>query len=237
MSEVAPFVYYRPEDYAPATRRILSFVIDAVVLFVAIAIPIVVIQLLVVPASVRGMPDSPARAKLIAKYAHPYQTWFVAIAFAALYHVALRRTTGGTVGNRLTGIRLVDASGGIPSWTALLKRFGLALMVMLIASMIAAVPSRLLANDYPAAAGPAGIIAIFVLVFVVLYRPCQRDPRRQTFHDRWSGTWSIRKRAEPAGPAKPVHHAKLLGPFLVTHVDIEPDQGRDREGAPANAAS
>jgi hypothetical protein len=109
--------------------------------------------------------------------------------------------------------------------------------VLLIVSMIAAVPARLLANNYPRAAGTVGIITIFLLVFALIYRPCQRDPRRQTFHDRWSGTWSIRKRAEPAGPAKPVHHAKLLGPFLVTHVDIEPDQRRDREEAPANAES
>jgi len=60
------------------------------------------------------------------------------------------------------------------------------------------------------------------LLFGLSYLDCFRNPRRQTTHDKWSGTWVVRCRAQPAGPAITSYHPKLLGTFLLTHIDLEP---------------
>ncbi len=192
MSEVPQFVYYRQEDYAPVARRIPSFIIDIIVLVVALMATATVMQTLYVPPSVIKMPNSPEKTRLSANYLQPVKVRFVLgwLAFAILYHIALRRTRGGTLGYRLTRIRLIDATGRPPSWPVLVKRF------------LIAVP--------------------FTFFFAVTYWGCFHSPRRQTFHDQWSGTWLIRKNAQSAGPARPAYQTKLLGTWLLTYMDLEP---------------
>jgi len=52
--------------------------------------------------------------------------WLVA---AVLYHIGLRRTRGGTVGHRLTGIRLIDCHNEPPALRVLVKRFFSAMLL------------------------------------------------------------------------------------------------------------
>jgi uncharacterized RDD family membrane protein YckC len=54
------------------------------------------------------------------------------------------------------------------------------------------------------------------------YVLCFKTPRRQAIHDRWSGTWLVRRRAEPIGPALSTYHTKLFGTFILTYTDVEP---------------
>ena len=54
------------------------------------------------------------------------------------------------------------------------------------------------------------------------YLLCFKTPRRQAVHDRWSGTWLVRRRAEPAGPALSTYNTKLFGTFVLTYTDVEP---------------
>lgn len=54
------------------------------------------------------------------------------------------------------------------------------------------------------------------------YLRCLSDPRRQSFHDRWSGTWMVRKRAVPAGPATTAYGGMVLGSYVLSYPVIEP---------------
>jgi uncharacterized RDD family membrane protein YckC len=65
----------------------------------------------------------------------------------------------------------------------------------------------------------------FVGFFGMAYLTCAQNPRRQAFHDRWSGTWVVRRSAVSEGPAKPAYQTKLLGPVLLTYLDLEPLEG------------
>ncbi|HKQ46554.1 MAG TPA: RDD family protein [Phycisphaerae bacterium] len=207
MAEVSEFVYYRQQDYARVIRRLPSMIVDLGVLVLMIAIITSAVQAVYVPGSVIKMPRSPERNRLLAQYWRPVQkqTLLVCAAVAAGYHIALRRTRGGTLGYRLLGIRLIDATGRPPSWKALVKRF------------LIAVP--------------------LFFFFAATYWGCFQNPRRQALHDTFCSTWLVRKSAQPAGPARPVHQAKLLGPWLLTFMDVEPDQDADRAGALENSES
>ena len=52
--------------------------------------------------------------------------WLV---LAVVYHMALRRTRGGTLGYRVAGIRLVNSENMSPSWRVLIKRFFLGMLL------------------------------------------------------------------------------------------------------------
>ena len=125
MAEVPEFVYYRQPDYARVIRRIPSMIVDLGVLVLTTMIIMTAVQALYVPRSIIKMPRSPERNRLLAQYWRPVQkqTLLACAAVAAAYHIALRRTRGGTLGYRLLRIRLVDATGQPPSWTARTRRF------------------------------------------------------------------------------------------------------------------
>ncbi|MFQ5502601.1 MAG: RDD family protein [Phycisphaerae bacterium] len=188
----ADAVYYAPKDYASIPRRIASFLLDILVVVFLIAVVSSAVQVSLVPMDVNAMPRSPEKQKLIKQYLKPARVpmvlgWFVLV---VAYHVVLRTTRGGTLGYRLTRIRLVDMTGRVPALKALLRRF------------LLAVPGCLL--------------------FGATYLNCLRNPTRRAGHDQWSGTWLVRTRAEPAGPARPVYQTRLFGTFLLTFVDVEP---------------
>ncbi len=67
------------------------------------------------------------------------------------------------------------------------------------------------------------LIAVPATIFLgISYFDSLRNPRRQTTHDQWSGTWVVRAKAKPAGSAITSYHPKLLGTFLMTYIDVEP---------------
>jgi uncharacterized RDD family membrane protein YckC len=112
------------------------------------------------------------------------------LAVPLLYHTALRRLRGGTLGYRLMGVRLVNQRGETPSWRTVGLRFLL---------------------------GVVGVIPL-----AATYWRCLKDARRQTFHDQWAGTWVVKKRAQPAGPAVTAYQTKLFGVLALTYIDVEP---------------
>lgn len=213
MSE-ANVVYFAREDYASFFRRITSFLIDLVVLFLLLSAVTFLIQLMVVPSNtlwmkppkeVESMPSSPEKTHLLKKFMaerqHQIDVYMkpVAIQLPAnlcifvliiTYHVGLRMLPGGTLGYRLTGIRLINEKREPPSRRALIKRFLI------------------------------GIPSTMFLLFG--YLSCWGTPRRQALHDQLCGTWVIRSKARPAGPATLSFHPKMLALFIITLVDLEP---------------
>ena len=192
MSIAPDAVYFAPKDYASPGRRIGSFLIDLlviVVLFIGIGSAA---ESVVVPKRVIAMPQSAQKKKLMRHYNKPLQIPLMLglLGLEVAYHVLLRLTRGGTLGYRITRIRLVDKTGRTPGIRAVFKRFLIAL------------PS--------------------CMMFGAGYLLCFKNPRRQAIHDRWSGTWLVRCRAEPAGPALSTYNTKLVGTFILTYTDIEP---------------
>jgi uncharacterized RDD family membrane protein YckC len=128
MSEVSKLVYYRQHDYVRVIRRIPSMLIDFVSVFLLVSALAFAFRVTYIPQSVRDMPNSPEKKKMEADYLRrvktPAMLGFTALALA--YHIALRRTRGGTLGYRLLGIRLIDATGQAPPWKVLVKRFFIA---------------------------------------------------------------------------------------------------------------
>lgn len=198
MNATPDAVYFVAGDYAHPRRRIGACLIDFVVLVLLVSAIAALAQYIVVPADVLKQPRTTEAQKQevqkqINKHMKPVQVPVALISFVVLpmtYHIGLRRLRGGTIGYRLTGVRVVDKKGNMPSWRVLLRRFLIAL------------PSVL-----PLGAG---------------YFRSFGDPKRQAVHDQWSGTWVIRKRATPAGPAITAYQTKLFGTFPMTYIDVEP---------------
>lgn len=61
-----------------------------------------------------------------------------------------------------------------------------------------------------------------VLFFGLGYVTCRKSPRRQAMHDQVAGTWLVRRRAAPAGPAVTSYQTKLLGTYPLMLIDVEP---------------
>lgn len=186
-------VYFAPGDYAHLSRRFGVFLIDlSVVLLLAVG-AMIPITFALTPESVLKSSDAAPTPEVVSPYA---KKAFVGglLLVGVPYHIALRRLRGGTLGYRLMGVRLVDATGQPPSWRALTKRFLL-----------------------------AAVGAPFWLAPLILsYLYCLKHPRRQTGHDFWSGTWVVKRKAQPAGPALVSYQSKLLGTWLLNYIDVEP---------------
>ncbi|MCG8408345.1 MAG: RDD family protein [Phycisphaerales bacterium] len=121
MSADAEAVYFKPEDYASVPRRLMAFLID--VLFVAVlcyAAAIVVVSMTVSKDVLESSSDEEKKAIVRQSLGLLLLCW---VGLAAVYHIAVRRARGGTLGYRLAGIRMVNAFGEPPSLSALIKRF------------------------------------------------------------------------------------------------------------------
>jgi uncharacterized RDD family membrane protein YckC len=189
MSPDADAVIYRPEDYAPVSRRIGALLIDLVVFTLLVSVITGSIGRVTVPEGIRSMPDTPERTERVNEHMRtPKKVGF--LGGCLLYYICIRRLRGGTLGYRLMGIRLVDKTGNPPSWRVLVKRFLLAAPLTL----------------------PLG----------ASYLCCIKNPKRQAVHDQWSGTWVVRRKAKPAGPAMTAYLTKLLGTLLLRYIDVEP---------------
>lgn len=199
-------IHYDVNDYATTLRRLIAALTDLVAVLLVILIVNYAFAYRYVPADVLRMPVTTAKERAtrqarINEHMRPIQVSLLAgiLLSIAAYHIGMRRLHGGTLGYRLAGVRIVDATGRPPQWKTLVRRFLIALP--------------------------------FVSFFGVTYLLCRQNPRKQSFHDQWSGTWVVRKAASPAGPAKVVYQSKLLGTFPLTYIDLEPD-----ESSPAQQA-
>lgn len=212
MNSEGEAVYYSNADSASLVRRIISFLIDLFIVYLTVGLILTTARIVVVPRDVlastppeeiRSQPESPEKQSAIKhfnaekelrvnKYMQPVMVPLVIGLFITVlaYHIALRRLKGGTLGYRITRIRLVNVAGDCPSWRTLMKRFGLG------------IPS-----------------CLFLLLG---YSACLRNPRRQAWHDQMAGTWIVRVKAQPAGPAIISYNHKMLGTFLVTYPELEP---------------
>lgn len=197
MADEPDAVYFAADDYAHFARRFGAFLVDfAFVIFLTMAALGAVSYRSLPSDRLANETDPTVRQKLIAKQIK--QTWRQArwpwLAACVVYHLSMRRLRGGTLGYRVAGIRLVDNTGRAPSWRVLFKRFGIAF----------------------------AFAVFFFLPLVVSYLFCFKLPKRQSGHDFWSGTWLVRKRAQPAGPALTAYNHKLLGTWLLSYIDVEP---------------
>lgn len=203
MHEEPNAVVFQMSDYATPGRRLASFLIDLAVMFVLGFAFINAVAFVVTPREVLTIESSRERSQKIVESVRKVQVpMFLGLfAFFGVYHIMLRTMRRGTIGYRLTGVRLVDHQGLSPSIRTVLRRFLIAL---------------------PGCS-----------LFAAAYLLCSQDPRRQALHDQWSGTWVVRYRAQPAGPARTTFHPKMIGPFVRTYMDVEPVGEHDRaEPAP-----
>jgi len=204
MPAEADAVYFAPKDYASILRRLIAFLIDLIAVLLIYVVVYMVTALVILPKDVRDMPKTPENTHVMNAHMKPHarSMGWIWLGLTVAYHILLRTTRGGTLGYRLTRIRLVDMTGRVPVLKALLRRF------------LLAVPG--------------------CLMFGATYLNCLRNPARRAGHDQWSGTWLVRTRAEPAGPARPVYQTRLFGTFLLTFADIEPATDEEDASEPEN---
>lgn len=195
MNEQPQAVVFELSDYAGPGRRLTSFAIDLAAMFVLSVLFIAAASYLIVPQDVYSMKAGPERSRLLNKHMAPAQVPMTLglFAFFGVYHIMMRSTRRGTIGYRLTGVRLVDHQGLPPALRTLIRRF------------LVALPG--------------------CMCLGAAYLLCSQDPRRQALHDQWSGTWVVRARARPAGPGSVTYHSKLVGPWMLTYINVEPVVG------------
>ena len=205
MSESPNFVCFDEAEYAGPGRRFASFIIDLIVILFLYGLIGIAISISVVPAEIRSAPPSPEKQQQISKALRPHQPLLLGLITAATigYHVLLRARAGRTIGNMVTGTRLVDETGATPEFRRVMRRF------------IVAVPACL----------PLG----------AAYRLTFKDARRQAVHDRWAGTWVVRKGAETR-PAVTEYHHRMFGPWLLHYTSLA-EVPESTAAAPAGATT
>ena len=192
MSKAEPAVIFDDHDYASGVRRVISALIDLVVSFVLLSLPIAVGSVLWVPPEVRALEDVAKQQRLTYEAFGParyYATFTLALLLPVVYHAAMRMTPVGTLGYILTGIRLVGPDGRRPPFGRILKRMALSL--------------------------------IGFVTFGAIFFPCFKRRRKQAVHDMFAGTWLVRRGARSGRPGRLVYKTRLLGTYPLTHADVE----------------
>ncbi|HUN81678.1 MAG TPA: RDD family protein [Phycisphaerae bacterium] len=219
-------VIFQLDQYATFGQRVLAAVVDVGVILVLLATLYLAYMAIYVPPDVKAMPTSPAKQKLVDKYIAPHKgrIFLVSAAAFVIYFLPITALPGGTLGYRISRIRLVDHRGLVPSWWQLGKRLLIVGIVGFICFGLCTLPLGLVVSRggtvHPFIQAGISLGAVFVAV-MLLYRSCSTHERRQGFHDRWSGTWMVRKAAAPMeGIAS--YKTVLLGTFLLSHLDLEP---------------
>ena len=190
-------VLFQLSDYAPLSRRLIACGIDLALLLFAFSMMSSTAAAMRVPRDVLHMADKVERQKQMKHYMGNVMVpitigWLACI---PAYHILLRRTRGGTMGYRVTRIRMVDTYGLPPVLPVLIKRF---------------------------------LVAFFLVpLFGLTYFGVRKHPRRQAAHDEWAGTWLVRSKAVPSGPATIAFKTKFLGTMPVTYPDLEPASPSD----------
>ncbi|MFO0973355.1 MAG: RDD family protein [Phycisphaerae bacterium] len=226
MSDAA-CVWYAPADYASLPRRLAACLIDAVAVLAIIFLPLLTF------AAITG---TPIRTQpTTAPSAQKTQSALIGLALlvvvvGAPYHLYLRRTRGGTLGYRLAGVRLVMFDGSRPTFRSLAIRLVIAslmpaLLALLLVPAIVAAPKTKGPLPRPTVGSAIGGAVFLVIIFglaSVSYWSVVRNARRQAQHDRFAGTWLIRRTAQPAGAARPLQTALFIGSWALPYWDVEP---------------
>ncbi|HVP13361.1 MAG TPA: RDD family protein [Phycisphaerae bacterium] len=185
-------VYFAPADYAHPARRLGALVIDLAFLVAVLIAVYLQLAYVVVPQSIRSQRWSPEVQREIDRHVKPIMKPLTWAWFA--FCAAYHIGLRRTRGGTL-GYRLMGIR--------LVDEAGQAPAVRrLFRRFLLAIPSTLFLG--------------------ASYFSCFTSPRRQTAHDKWSGTWAVRKRALPAGPALISYHTKFFGTFPTTYIDVEP---------------
>ncbi|HWL94861.1 MAG TPA: RDD family protein, partial [Phycisphaerae bacterium] len=192
MEPHATAVYFADAEYASGLRRFISFVIDFAAYIFLLTLVLSAIQYPLVPENVRKMPRSAEQRRLMDEALRPYRTQM---------WIAAGITT-------------------------------LAYYVLLRTTRHGAIGNRLTATRVVDETGEAPRLRIagrrFLLaastcwVFGVTYFFCRAHARGQTFHDRYAGTWVVRRDSRPAGRAIVQYQLQMLGPWLLKYVSLAP---------------
>lgn len=215
-------VVFRSCDYASFGRRVGSCLIDIAVVTACFLALQLYLTNRYVPREVQSIANLAEKKRLIDKYMAPakQQMVFGDFAIIAAYFLLARRLPGGTFGYRATGIRLVDETGGPPRWWPLTKRLfiigGLTMLGMIPCTLL--ISAGKVSNPFVQAVVTLGSTAAIIYL---AYKPCGTHEKRQAMHDQWSGTWVVRKRAEPVGRALPRYHTIFLGTMPIRYLDLE----------------
>ncbi len=220
------FVWFRREDHAGLVRRLLACLIDAAIITAVLMTPLILLQ------KEQSGGEQTTAARTVGASVVMLFGLFVSLLVAAPYHLLLRRTRRGTIGYRLTGVRLVTMTDAIPSWLTLVRRLALSLvfplvLYALLTAVLAArgqidTPKHKQVSPPGQTVGSAIMFSIFSVIIFGNYWMIIRDPRRQALHDKWSRTWVVRSSARPAGVGTPIERAWILGPLVLSYWDVDP---------------
>jgi uncharacterized RDD family membrane protein YckC len=107
-----------------AAARLVSSLIDLVVVFFSVVVPATVLPLLIL---------HPVNGKFTTAQSRTI-TWITLAVVAAVMvaYVALERLTGASPGRRLMRLRLITVSGARPSWARLFLKYAAILVVALV---------------------------------------------------------------------------------------------------------
>ena len=152
-------VYYSDNAYAGLTRRSLAGVIDLLALSLASAAIIIIFF---------ELPEDPRRLFSSKSYIFIFCSYF--------YLVFVKRSSWGTIGYWMTGIRIITLDGRCPSLWDMTFRFTFLLL------------------GYPL--GP-----FYILLDTYLFYD---DKYKQTLRDKMAGTYVIREDAHPIGAGEQV---------------------------------
>lgn len=131
MSDSNGTVIFRDADYAGGPRRLIALAIDLSVCFTLLAMPILIATKLWVAPEHLNLEDRAKQNRLTYEDMGPpryYATVVMSVLLPFGYQMATRRTRGGSIGYRIARIRLIDETGGPPSWGRIVKRTLLSLL-------------------------------------------------------------------------------------------------------------
>ena len=100
--------YYDPKDYVGIGKRMLVMFVDAFVIFVLGIILWLPCLLLIMSGNLESDPSG--------------LFWLIYLALVWIYLAPIKRSTFGTIGYKLLGIKLVAAKGGRPSLISMTMR-------------------------------------------------------------------------------------------------------------------
>ncbi len=222
MDNGAAAVVFDKSDYASCPRRVASSVVDFIVLLLIFSGMQLWFAYRYVPETVRSMPPSAARQKLIDQHIAPVskQITLLSMGVVAIYIIPFRQLRGGSIGYRLLGIRLVDATGNSPSLRALAKRAAIVGFLIFIGLIPAAFTAAMTKGTGPTAKSLVMLGGVALFMYMA-YRSCMTHPRGQAVHDKWSGTWMVRKQARATGRGDIKYHTVFLGTWPIRYVELD----------------
>ncbi len=185
-------VYFSPEDYAPLPRRLGAAVVDLVGWWVMTGLCIQAVVFVTAGPGLWQEPDPQARAVKIEQVKQKLRIPLMTLPLV-------------TAAAYHIGLRKLR--GGTLGY-----RF---MRIRLVDSDGLTPRWRVLWRRFL-----AGVP--LVLCFGLAYAGCRKSPRRQAMHDQVAGTWVVRRRAVPAGPAVTSYQTKLLGTYPLMLMDVEP---------------